>query len=112
MKATTAEAAVHFEAAHGSNWWDKFTVIWLAEERVLALLGKTAPGAAAGQEKRSKPARRSTPCSLGRGHGKVTRDDWPAGEPSTITGTGRDHPLIGWRAPLPRGPCGSADAAL
>ncbi len=48
METTAAAASVHCEAAHGSNWWDKFTVIWLGEERVLALLGKTVPGAAAG----------------------------------------------------------------
>ena len=61
MKATTAKAAVQFEAAHGSNWRDKFTVIWLGAEKILALLGRTAPGTAGGQGTRSKPAKRSTP---------------------------------------------------
>ena len=29
MESTTAKAAVHYEAAHGPDWWDRFTMIWL-----------------------------------------------------------------------------------
>ena len=46
-EAATAKAAVHFEAAHGSNWLEKFTVIGQGEERILAFLGRTAPGTVA-----------------------------------------------------------------
>ena len=32
MEATTAKAAVHFEAAHGPDWWNTFAAIWFGGE--------------------------------------------------------------------------------